>query len=435
MPLFNARPRYSPTADPRGGQAIILASLTMTVLFGTLGLATDLGWGYFLKSRAQTAADAAASAAVVYAKNHSDSCSTITCGVSYTCAGVTPPTTSLQAGCLYATADGPSGLTTTMIENNAANPPAGLTGTAPSMWVKATVTASNPNFFLFLGGFHTASIKGQAIGGVYSGGGGGCVYVLNATAADAWTQSGGTFTTGCGVYVNSNNSTQAYIQSGGIDTYNGGSSLYIVGGEDKVGGITTFNGGGSAKTGQASFSNPVSGLTAPTPGTPCTADPNISGGNSNPIPSGTYCSLSISGGNGIVFSGTYIITTGNFSISGGNFSTGAGGATFYIPSSNSGGIQISGGNGTFTAPTSGGLAGFSFWQNNSGSANVSGSNVTVNGIIYMPSASLNYSGSNTAATMSIVVNKITMSGGNISQPATSSFFSNGGSVSGGFIIQ
>jgi hypothetical protein len=414
---------------------MVLAALTMTVMFGTLGLATDLGWDYFLKTRVQTAADAAASAAAVYASRNGDTCSTVTCGVTYTCAGTTPPTTALQSGCLYATVDGPPILTATMIENNAAHPPAGLSGNTPTMWVKATVTASNSNHFLFLQGFHTASILASSLAGVYSGGGGGCVYVLNAGAANAWSQSGGTFTTGCGVYVNSNNA-QAYTQSGGIDTFNGGSNLYIAGGENKSGGITTFNGGGSAKTSQAQFSNPVSGLTAPTPGTPCTADPNISGGNSNPIASGTYCSLTISGGNGIVFSGTYIITTGNFSMVGGNFSTGAGGATIYIPASNStGSIQISGGNGTFTAPSSGNLGGFALWQNNSVAANVSGANVTVNGIIYMPSASLTYSGSNTAATMSIVVNKITMSGGNISQPATSGFFSNGASFSGGTLIQ
>jgi hypothetical protein len=412
-----------------------LGALTCTLLFGAVGLSADLGWSYFLKQRIQTAADAAASAAVVYARHNNDSCGTVTCGVSYTCAGVTPPTTSLQAGCLYATVDGPSGMTVKMIENNAANPPAGLTGNTPSMWVQSTVTASSPNLFLYLIGFHSSSLKAQAIGGVYSGGGGGCVYVLSPNAADAWSQSGGTFTTGCGVYVNSNTAT-AYFQNGGIDTFNGGSNLYIVGSEDKVGGITTFNGGGSAKTSQASFSNPVSGLTGPTPGSPCTADPNISGGNSNPIASGTYCSLTISGGNGIVFSGTYIITTGNFTINGGNFSTAAAGATIYIPASNAtGSVQVSGGNGTLTAPSSGSLSGFAIWQNNSVAANVSGSNFTINGIIYMPSVSLSFSGSNTAATMSIVVNKITMSGGNISQPATSGFFANGASFSGGAIIQ
>jgi hypothetical protein len=314
---------------------------------------------------------------------------------------------------------------------------------SPTYWIQASISTTHNNLFLGGANISNPTINVQAIAGVTStggGGGGGCVYVLNASAANAWLQSGGNFTTGCGVYVNSN-STQAYVQSGGIDTFNGGKNLYISGGEDKVGGILTFNGGGSAKTGQTQFSNPVSGLTAPTPAGTCTPDPNYNGGtgkNNITIPSGTYCSLSVSGGNGLVFSGTYIIKSGNFSMSGGNFTTAAAGATIYLPSTNTtGGIQISGGNGTFSAPSTGSLAGFALWQNNSLSANVSGGNLMVNGIIYMPSAALAYSGSNTAATMSIVVNTLTMSGANISQPATSSFFSNGGAavVSSGFLIQ
>src|ERR1700733_4258738 len=87
----------------QSGQALILGTLTLSVLFGAVGLATDLGMSYYTKSAVQTAADAATTAAAVYAYNHSDACSptgTVNCGVSYTCAGVNPPTNSLQAGCL-----------------------------------------------------------------------------------------------------------------------------------------------------------------------------------------------------------------------------------------------------------------------------------------------------------------------------------------------
>ena len=129
------------------GQALILGTLTLSMLFGAVGLATDLGFNYFTKSQVQTAADAATTAAAVYAYNNSDACSptgSVNCGVSYTCAGVYPPTNSLQAGCLYATADAPSGATITMIENNGANPPAGMTGNTPGMWIRATVSAPIP---------------------------------------------------------------------------------------------------------------------------------------------------------------------------------------------------------------------------------------------------------------------------------------------------
>ena len=39
MKLLNARPGCSHATDRRGGQAMVLARLTMTVMFGTLGLA------------------------------------------------------------------------------------------------------------------------------------------------------------------------------------------------------------------------------------------------------------------------------------------------------------------------------------------------------------------------------------------------------------
>src|SRR5579859_1302832 len=101
-----------------GGQALIMAVFSLTVLFAATGFVVDLGWAYFMKTRVQTAADAAASAAAVYAKENGDTCGTVTCGTAYTCAGVYPPTNSLQAGCLYASTDGPPTFTASLIENN-----------------------------------------------------------------------------------------------------------------------------------------------------------------------------------------------------------------------------------------------------------------------------------------------------------------------------
>lgn len=432
----------------RSGQTAVMMALSLTMIFGLFGFTVDLGASYYQKQKAQGAAESAALAAASYAKINGVSCGTngITCNSTLTSCSNIASGTILYVGCQYANQNGFPMSSISMAANLSSTTAAPCSNCgSPSYWIQAQVSTTNNNLFLGVANIANPNINATAVAGVTatSGGaatGGGCVYVLNATAANAWVQSGGNFTTTCGVYIDSSNA-KAFVMSGGIDTFNSGSNLYIVGNDSKTGGILQFNGGGSGKTKQASFSNPVSGLTAPTPATPCTADPNISGGNSNPIAAGTYCSLTISGGNGIVFSGTYIITSGNFSISGGNFSTAAGGATIYLPSTNTtGGIEISGGNGTFTAPTSGSLQGFALWQNNSLSANVSGGNFTVNGIIYMPNASLAYSGSNTAATMSIVVNTLSMSGANISQPAESSYFSNGSTspapiISSGYLIQ
>src|SRR5579863_239738 len=118
------------------GQAALLATLSLPVVFGVMGLTVDLGWDYFLKQRAQTAADAAASAAAVYALSNNDSCATVSCGTALSCASVSaPPSSSLQAGCLYALQDGPPSLTASLIENDSAHLPAGLTGVTPNMWI------------------------------------------------------------------------------------------------------------------------------------------------------------------------------------------------------------------------------------------------------------------------------------------------------------
>src|SRR5579883_4730 len=85
----------------RRGQTLLMFTVTLAVTCTVVGLSVDLGWAYYVKMRLRTAAEAAALSAATYSKNHNDSCSTIACGVAYTCAGVTPPTTALQAGCLY----------------------------------------------------------------------------------------------------------------------------------------------------------------------------------------------------------------------------------------------------------------------------------------------------------------------------------------------
>ncbi len=47
------------------GQAAIMLSLSMVVSLGTLGLVTDLGWMYWRKEAAESAAEAAAMAGVM----------------------------------------------------------------------------------------------------------------------------------------------------------------------------------------------------------------------------------------------------------------------------------------------------------------------------------------------------------------------------------
>src|ERR1700694_4830906 len=93
----------------RRGQALIMATLSLTLTFAVLGLAVDVGWSHFRKqasyAAAQSAAIAGARAAMVVANP--------TCGGGLTCQGPTAcpgalnaPTNPVHAACLYAQQNG-----------------------------------------------------------------------------------------------------------------------------------------------------------------------------------------------------------------------------------------------------------------------------------------------------------------------------------------
>ncbi len=418
-------------------------TMTLTVSLGLIGLVVDIGWAYWRKEACATAANAAAFAAVAAANLVTNpSCGSGTaywdCN-TYSCpANPVSITNNLDNGCLYAKQNFffNTGRQTVILQGGTTAPPA--PGVTPAYWVKATVTEQIPTLFSAVLGHPSMQLGAQSTSAIFKGSGGGCVYVLNSNnTPGAYTQSGGSFTSGCGVTIDSS-ASNALLMSGGTLALTGGGNLSIVGNKSTSGGSITFAGGGSLLTGQAAGSNPVTGLTAPTPAGACLADPGYSGSVNNlTIPSGTYCGITNSGSTGMILSGTYIIKTGNFTMSGGNMATAAGGATIYFPPANSGTITISGGTLALTAPTTGSLAGIAVWDNNTtaNSMSISGGSFAVNGIIDMPNTAMTYSGGGTPVQQTLIVNTLIMSGGNISQPATSSFLSNGATLSGKFIIQ
>ena len=77
--------------------------------------------------------------------------------------------------------------------------------------------------------------------------------------------TGATFSTGCGIYVNSNQSN-AFFMSGGTLTLTSGAKVKVHGGFSTTGG--TVSPSGSVLTSQSSVSDPMSGMTAPTPARP-----------------------------------------------------------------------------------------------------------------------------------------------------------------------
>jgi Putative Flp pilus-assembly TadE/G-like len=94
----------------RRGSALVMATMSLLLMMGAVGLAADLGWLFYVRKSAQAAADAAALAAVKNSMGIVGQGGTINCA-SLSCAD--PPAdcsavsgASLTAGCQYAAQNG-----------------------------------------------------------------------------------------------------------------------------------------------------------------------------------------------------------------------------------------------------------------------------------------------------------------------------------------
>src|SRR6185437_2380807 len=92
----------------QGGQILLTFTMVMAPMLGIVGLVSDIGYMHFTKMSAQTAAEAAARAAMVYTKVAG--ASAYTCGGNVVCAStetacpstITTPANAVQDGCMYA---------------------------------------------------------------------------------------------------------------------------------------------------------------------------------------------------------------------------------------------------------------------------------------------------------------------------------------------
>src|SRR5437667_7052311 len=141
------RKKHSP--NKHRGQALILVTLTLIPMFGLLGLAVDLGWMEFTKKSAQTAADAAAMAALLQFQSTTFS-TTVTCGVGgVVCQAPTScspaPASYLHSGCDYAQLNGFSsaGNQYVSLESGIGAPPTAPTVLSSTYWVTARVNQTS----------------------------------------------------------------------------------------------------------------------------------------------------------------------------------------------------------------------------------------------------------------------------------------------------
>jgi Flp pilus assembly protein TadG len=141
------------------GQALLPFALVFVALFGMVGLVLDVGWSYYVGKKAQTAADAAAQAAVAQALTQNGpsatpDCSTLGCQAATSC----PSTSDLLNACQYASvngfsAGGDSGRQTVMVAAGSGGTAPGVPNVPVDYWVQVTMSNSLPQWF---SGFFTS---------------------------------------------------------------------------------------------------------------------------------------------------------------------------------------------------------------------------------------------------------------------------------------
>lgn len=306
---------------------MLLVTVALIPMLGLLGLVVDLGYMQYVQKSAQTAADAAARAAV------SRFSSTIG-GSSFTCsdfvwichetpwpcpADLTTATNPAETACLYAKQNGfytsKANQNVTLVSGVTPPPPTapGIGNTA--WWVTVRVTQLVPQLFSAVLGNPTGKVAARATGAVTPAAG--CVYVLDPSSAASYYQNGSTtFTSACGIFVDSNN-PQA-MQNSGNAVVNA-SEYDVVGGVDWHGTITP-----DPNVGVPPFPDPLRNLPVPSPcsstggcgAADCSAHPNRLVVNSDvTLSPGTYC------GGIAVKNATVTFSPGKYILVGGGLST------------------------------------------------------------------------------------------------------------------
>lgn len=224
------------------GQISILVALSMTVIFGFMALAIDVGLLFNAKRKLQNCADAAAtSAAIDYMFNAST-------------------TTATNAATDAVAGNQMSNVTTTVHFN----PNITSAYHNSAYYVEVILSQPDPTFFMGMFAHKTVTIGARAVAGM-PGGGNACVIVLNPHAANAM-QLQGSFdvsANSCGVVVDSD-SPNALSFTGAGGTLTAG-YVSVVGGASGQ----TSDSHPAPVMGASAVINPFPSLTGPNPATDC----------------------------------------------------------------------------------------------------------------------------------------------------------------------
>jgi hypothetical protein len=394
------------------GQTAVLFTLSLTAVFGMIGLVSDIGYAYYRKEVAQAAAQAAAIATVKSALSQGGTCGSnnVVCQSETACPTTISGngTTNIDKGCLYAITNGftPSGKKKVTIQSGSG----AYNGITVTFYAVVKVSEQLPQLFSIVTGNSTATLTARSVVGYIPPNNGGCIWVTDPTGDHALHGNGNvSLTSGCGIQVDSSSSTAVDLSGGNV-------TIAVSGTTNGVANTTAIHGGykcstgnptcmtPSPTTGAAAEGDPLSGIDPPTKSGCDDPSPSV-GKNTGNYPNGSYSSpyvvcgtLSVpSNNNSFNFKpGTYIFRNNG---SGCGLNTNGGyisgtGVTLYFESPCS--LSIAG-NGTIDlhAPTSGTYQGILFYQDrsNTTTAYITGNgSETVDGVAYFPSATLHFAG-------------------------------------------
>jgi Flp pilus assembly protein TadG len=379
----------------QSGQIIVLTGLSIVFFLALAGLAIDVGGLWNTKREMQTAADAAAIAAVndLAVQNSTD---------------VTADAKNASAKNGF-TDGGTTSFSSSHVSVSVATPPTSGTYKSNAGAVMVTVTQTQPTQFLQFVGFNTIPVSVSATGLTLTGGA--CIYSLDPSGSAAFDITGSSaVTSACGTYVDSSSGSAAVASGGGTLT---APLLGVVGG-------TTINGGGSVPvtTSIPAFGDPLSYVSAPSVGSCGSYLGTSVSGTPPPLNPGLFCGgLKIKSGATVTLNpGLYVLNGGGLDIQGnltGN------GVTFYLTGTASGPAKYTGvttnssANITLkapntctagAAPTGGSINGVLIFQGrsitgtSSNQSTINGSATSsFDGALYFPTTTLNYAGSSSAS--------------------------------------
>lgn len=388
-----------------------MVTLGIVFLFSVIGLVVDVGYGYFVKQVAQAAADSAAMAGALYAKDQGGTCSsagvqcqTSVCAVSPS----SPPQNNFDAACLYASANGFATTASQSVTMSANSGSPSNAGVSANYWVTATATKTTPLSFLSMIGVNVATVSASATAAIIGNTGGGCIYALDPKSPGAYTQVGNTTVqSSCGIFDNSSASGAFIVKGGGTVNASG---INVVG-------STTLNNNTTVSpapsTGVSPITDPFASLPAPTYSGCDHTNTSYSSGAVVTLSPGVYCNgIKASGNAQLTFSpGTYILNGGGMQISSSFITLTGTGVTFYNTANGYSFAPITiVGNATInlSAPTSGTYEGILMFQDRSITASAAsaiggGSTETLAGTVYMPTATLDFAGGSTTSSLTVAL--------------------------------